>query len=134
MPKMTIDLSNVEEFSAIPAGVYTAFVVDCEVGSSSAGNTMATLTFNISEGEYENRKLFAYLVFTERSLWRVKQILEAVLGKKLEKAEMELDTEELIGKKVKIRVSQRDYQGSMRNNVDQVYGADFVEPTAPAQV
>jgi len=131
-PKLTIDLSNVEDFSAIPEGVYSAYVVDVEVGTSSAGNTMATLTLNISEGEYENRKLFTHMVFTERSMWRVKQILEAILGREIEKTnEFELDTEELIGKKVKIRVSQREYQGVMRNNVDAVYREDFTLTSTP---
>ena len=48
-----------DNFDPIPPGVYAAEVIESDVVQTKAGNgQMVKLTLRISEGEYENRRIF----------------------------------------------------------------------------
>lgn len=72
-----VDFPNIpddKDFAPIPAGDYFCKCTDVEVGESSNGNEMWTLTWTIQEGEYQQRRLFDRLVFTEKAMPRIKLV------------------------------------------------------------
>ena len=76
MPK--INLADVKGLEPIPAGWYDCEIVHSVEGVSQAGNEKIELRWKVIQGQYEGRLVFDNLVFTESSLWRVKQALIAL--------------------------------------------------------
>jgi len=65
MAELSFDATQVQpqqEFDLLPAGKYLAQVIDSEVVPTKAGTgQMLKLTFEIMDGEYANRRLWARL-------------------------------------------------------------------------
>jgi hypothetical protein len=101
MPK--INLADVKGLDPIPNGWYDAEVVHAEEGTSQAGNEKIDLRWKVLAGEFEGRLIFDNLVFTESTLWRVKQTLIA-LGFDAD-FKGSVDGEELLGRHAEILVS-----------------------------
>lgn len=62
---LVLNLSDVEEssgFELLPRGTYSAIVESAEFTESRNGNPMLAITYSITDPEYENRKLFDYIV------------------------------------------------------------------------
>ncbi len=62
---MTFNLTDVEEdkkFELIPKGTYSAVVDSFEFGESKSGNPMITVVYSLTDPEFENRKLYDYMV------------------------------------------------------------------------
>lgn len=138
--RMKVNLSGVEEqggFEAMPRGNYPVVVDNVEFGhSQSSGNPMWTWTLEVSEGEYQGRKLFYHTVFTDKAIGRVKKALRAVGAVNL--LEDDFDPEEvadngdLAGLSCLAKVAVSTYEGEKRNNVKDLLpiagggGGDFV--------
>lgn len=78
---LLIDLEDVAEqsFELLPKGTYPVVVEECEFQiSKSSGNPMWRMVFAITEGEYENRKLFHYMSFSEKALPMAKSALKVL--------------------------------------------------------
>ena len=61
MPILNLDydLENVSsEFEALPEGQYLAKITEAELTKSSTDKPMIKVTWEITDGEYEGRKLF----------------------------------------------------------------------------
>lgn len=68
---LVFDLDGVEEdkgFELIPKGKYPAIVDEVEFGESSTGNPMLTIKYKITEGEYEGRNLWDFIVLGGKAL------------------------------------------------------------------
>ena len=61
-----------------PEGHYVLRVEESEMETSSNDNDMIALTCEVASGEYEGAKVWHRLVFSEGSLWRVREALEAM--------------------------------------------------------
>jgi len=48
-----------ESIAPIPAGVYLAHIVDSDVAATRSGGEMVKLTFQVLQGQFVNRKVFA---------------------------------------------------------------------------
>jgi hypothetical protein len=131
----TVDLSDTDEnasgFVAIPRGMYPAIIDDCTYGlSQRSGNPMWTIVWEIESGEFAGRKLFFHLPFTPNMKPRVKKFLARVAP---ELANVPFNPKSvaeeglLIGKRGKLRVDVRKYEGENRNNV-----RDVLPPEAEA--
>jgi hypothetical protein len=62
---LVFNLDTVEEskgFELLPKGTYSAIVDSFEFGESKSGNPMITVVYSITDPEYENRKLYDYMV------------------------------------------------------------------------
>ena len=84
---LMMDLSDVEamSFDAIPKGLYPVVVDSAEYQISKASSQpMWAMTFTITEGEYENRKLFSYFSFSEKAKGMTKTNLAALAPELLE--------------------------------------------------
>lgn len=68
---LLINLSEVEEqsFELLPKGKYPVVVEECEYQiSKSSGKPMWSMRYSVTEGPYENRKLFQYISFSPKAL------------------------------------------------------------------
>lgn len=124
---LTVDLSGVDEnagFELIPRGIYNCVVDDLEFGySQNSGNPMWTWRVEIEDGDFAGRKLFTHTTFNEGGLPRTKKAIMRVAPELLEGP---FDPEEvandgtMVGKRLRIRVDIRPYQGEKRNNVREI--------------
>src|SRR5688572_17178415 len=69
---LMIDLRNVEEmkFDTLPKQIFNGLISDCQYQLSKAsGKPMWNLTLSVTdEGDYQNRKQFTILSFSEKAL------------------------------------------------------------------
>ncbi len=120
---LSVNLAEVEDtaFEALPKGTYPCTIAECEFTFSQAkGNPMWTLQLEVSEGEFAGRKLYNHLVWAGAGLGITKQNIGRIAPELLE-GPFDCDDEEVIasmlGRQVTAKVTQRMYEGSMRNNV-----------------
>lgn len=120
MAKINLDynLEDVSaEFEPLPTGQYLAKILNPEdfvLTESSTGKPMIKAVWSVTEGEYEGRKIYDNIVLTVP--WKVKQYCDIAEVK----SGQSLDTEDFIGLEGLIQVNQREYQGSIRNEVKTV--------------
>lgn len=149
MPKLTnevakqVDGQEVREgFDRTPidAGVYICNLRELTAKPSQAGNPMWVAVFEVvanGDGSKSDRKgfrLWANIVLTENSYWKVAQFFRA-FGKSAD-----TDTDMLLGKSIKLSVSKRPItsgarEGEIGNNVDSfiaLEGTPAVEESKPA--
>jgi len=128
----TVDLSTDDEtksgFPVMPRGIYPSVIDDCTFGLSQASqNPMWTITFEIESGDYAGQKLFFHLPFTPKMRSRIKRFLVRV-APELANTPFDpkgvADSGELSGKRAKVRVDIRKYEGEDRNNVRDVLPPD----------
>lgn len=134
MPQISLNLSNVPDLEAIPEGVYPARIFEVKpTKAKQSGNPMLSVVFTITEGEYANQRIFHNLTLVEQSLPFVKRFLRAFYTKEeLSVPTFELDTEALVGKECRIRVTRQKYEGTWQNRVRAVVrpedeGGEFEE-------
>jgi hypothetical protein len=117
---INIDFSSVPTREALPEGIYQLQIAAVEETVSSTGNPMLKVTYDVL-GVDGNRKLWDNYVLIEKSLWKLKELFDA-LG--LDTADIvELDVAELVGLQLQGKVIQEDYQGSTVNRIKKVMAA-----------
>jgi len=119
------DVGDQAAFAAVPRGLYDANVDELTFGmSQSSGNPMWTWKFEIESGEHKGRKLFHHSVFTGASLPRTKKTLAAVCPDILAQgrfdAKQVADSGVMLGRRCRIRIDIKKYEGTDRNNVRDV--------------
>jgi hypothetical protein len=132
----------------IPAGSYNATVFDVkqeEVRSGpNEGKPRLNIQFRISDGKYENRRVFAYVaLYVAGDFWKTQSFFKAV-GYDMKSGDFEVpETNELTGKGVGVRVKVgKDQNGQDRNEVggfdkataDSLLGSMGATPTADVWV
>jgi len=135
---MVFNLDNVSEsttFELIPKGTYDAVVEDFTFGESSKGNAMITVIYSLLDPEYENRKLYDYMVLTgdgkDFGLQKLKKFLVRVLPEQSISnfnPQTLADSGDAIGRECRVSVKIQtqksgDYKGEKRNQV-----ADILSP------
>ena len=77
--EVPVDLTNIPEIEAVPAGEYLCSVSKADIKDSkrTPGNKNLDLEYTISEGEYHGRKIFDTLSLSEKALWRVRDFVNA---------------------------------------------------------
>jgi len=118
---ITVDFTNVQDFSAVPDDTYLAKPTDIVPAKASTGNKMLTWTFMITDGEYKGRKLTTNFVLIPESLWKLRECLEA-LGAEVPMSVVTFEPKEVIGKPCRIVVGHHEYKGSTRNDIYKVLG------------
>lgn len=103
---LDFDGVKVDGFEPIPENTYTVRIAEVKTGISKAGNKKVSLTLEITEGEFEGRKLWETITFTEKAMWKVKQVLEAFTGEVWGQDGMSLRPQELVGYTARANVIQ----------------------------
>ncbi len=117
MSKKKLDLTNVETYTKMSEGIHKVKVTSCEDKTSQGGDDMLVIAFEAISGEDKGSKVYDNFVLTEKALWKVKQLLQA-LGIKCD-GKIVLDTDKLIGKKCEVEVYHEEYNGQLRARVNE---------------
>lgn len=103
------------EIGPLPKGTYSATIYEVKAeevrGGANAGKPRWNVQFRVSGGDYENRRLFAYIpLYVAGDFWKTQSFFEA-LGYDV-KGEFEVPApKELLGKAVDVRVTVREAEG-----------------------
>lgn len=136
---MVFNLDNVEDkktFELLPKGTYSAVVDSLEFGNSSKGNPMITVVYSLTDAEYENRRLYDYMVLkgdgAEFGLAKLKKFLIRVCPEVSTSSfnpQSFADEGVAIGRECQVMVKIQtqksgDYKGEKRNQVADVLAPD----------
>lgn len=121
---LVVQMGEVEaqKFEAMPAGTYNGMISDAEFQiSNSSKKPMWSVTVTVTdEGDYQNRKLFTFLSFSEKALPGTKGALET-FAPELTEGNLKVNDPEtvqsIIGRKVRVKVGVESYQGEDRNRI-----------------
>ena len=117
---LNLDFSSVPSREPLDEGVYDLTIAKIEETTSSTGNPMLKVEYDVS-GVEGNRKLWDNYVLIDKCLWKVKELFDA-LG--IDTSELvEMDVSELLGMQVKAKVIQETYNGDIVNRIKKVMPA-----------
>lgn len=114
--KANFDFTDVGTFETIPQGKYTCYLFDVDLRQTRKGDDMYVLILKIADGEHKGRQLFYNLPVMKRTMWKIKESIEA-FGVELPQSKVSFDFENLLGRKVKAVVTHREWEGKTRENV-----------------
>lgn len=127
MSNLTINLSasdvqSENDYAPVPAGTYNATVFNAELtevkNGENAGKPQYKLQFRISDGQFENRRLFTYVpLYTGKAFWKSKAFFSA-LGYDVSEGSFTVPTpNELAGKAIAVKATVVPGQTGEENNV-----------------
>jgi hypothetical protein len=107
------DLAPKNEYSLLPAGTYSTTIFDIETlevkNGENAGKPQFKIQLRVSEGEFENRRLFTYVpLYTGKAFWKTQAFFEA-LGYDMKDGKFTVPpTNDLMGKAIgaKVKIAQ----------------------------
>ena len=107
----TVDMTGVESGGrSISDGWASLTIKKAEwVDSKSSDNEMIKLTLTAKRGK-EKATVYDNLVNTEASLFKMKQVLEAI-GQEVPDGAVEIDADELVGAELEGLIANEDYEG-----------------------
>lgn len=114
---INLDFSSVPSREPLEEGVYHLQIAKVEETTSSTGNPMLKVEYDVL-GVEGNRKLWDNYVLIDKCLWKVKELFDA-LGIDTS-ALVEMDVDELVGLEVQAKVIQETYNGDIMNRVKKV--------------
>lgn len=117
---LNLDFSSVSSREPLEEGVYHLQIAQVEEATSSTGNPMLKVEYDVLDVE-GGRKLWDNYVLIDKCLWKVKELFDA-LG--VDTSEIvEMDVQELVGMDVNAKVIQETYNGDVVNRVKKVMPA-----------
>lgn len=117
---LNLDFSSVPSREPLEEGVYSLTIAKVEETTSSTGNPMLKVEYDVNEVE-GNRKLWDNYVLIDKCLWKIKELFDA-LGIDTS-AIVEMDVTELTGMQVNAKIVQETYNGEVVNRVKKIYPA-----------
>lgn len=117
---LNLDFSSVPSREPLEEGVYHLRIAKVEETTSSTGNPMLKVEYDVMEVP-GNRKLWDNYVLIEKTLWKVKELFDAI---GIDTSELvEMDVTELVGMEVNAKVIQETYNGDIVNRIKKVMPA-----------
>lgn len=117
---LNLDFSSVPSREPLEEGVYSLTIAKVEETTSSTGNPMLKVEYNVNDVE-GNRKLWDNYVLIDKCLWKIKELFDA-LG--IDTANVvEMDVTELVGLQVNAKIIQETYNGEIVNRVKKIFPA-----------
>lgn len=126
---LAVDFSGVESGGGrtrIPEGDYKVTVDTVKQSESKAGNAMLVWDFKISEGKFAGKKLRDRTTLTPESLWKLKQVLEA-MGISVPSKQVALKLSNYIGKDLGVTVVDDEYEGRISSKVEDYVSVDVID-------
>ena len=117
---LNLDFSSVPSREPLEEGVYHLRIAKVEETTSSTGNPMLKVEYDVLDVE-GNRKLWDNYVLIDKVLWKVKELFDAIGVDTSELVEM--DVNELVGMEVNGKVIQETYNGDIVNRIKKVMPA-----------
>lgn len=114
---LNLDFSSVPSREPLEEGVYHLSIAKVEETTSSTGNPMLKIEYDVL-GVEGGRKLWDNYVLIDKCLWKLKELFDA-LG--VDTSELvTMDVTELVGMEVQAKVIQETYNGDVMNRVKKV--------------
>ena len=129
---LVLDLSSIAdapEREPLRPGTYDCEVVDVELTDSKKGDKMVKWTFQTTDPDYNNTRLWNYTVITGENA----EMGQRILRDSIQRINTEIDLSsvnieelgaDMIGRPCRIRVKNEKYQGVTRNSVAGVLAAE----------
>ena len=127
MPRIPLDTRGAEtSFTPLPVGTYLVTIADVEEqvsqGPKTAGLPRLQWTYRVAEGEFTGKSIRDWtIVYPDPTKnFAVRSILEATgvyEEEELDAANFAMDTSDVVGERVVIRVVHREYQGETRDRI-----------------
>lgn len=117
---LNLDFSSVPSREPLDEGIYSLTIAKAEETTSSTGNPMLKLEFDVNDVE-GNRKLWDNYVLIDKCMWKLKELFDALGVDTSEIVTMDID--ELVGMQVNAKVIQELYNGDVVNRIKKVYPA-----------
>jgi hypothetical protein len=114
---LNLDFSSVPSREPLAEGVYTLQIAKVEETTSSTGNPMLKVEYDVM-GVEGGRKLWDNFVLIDKALWKLKELFDA-LGIDTSSI-VEMDVQELVGLEVQAKVVQDTYNGDIVNRVKKI--------------
>jgi hypothetical protein len=118
--KIGADAGNTD-FQPLPEGRYNVKITAAEVGKTKNDNDMITVTFDVMDGKYTNRKLWSNFTLTDKAYVYIYSLLKAVGSDLIDEENVEPSdiSKSLIGGKCSIMASidNNTLNGKPRNTV-----------------
>lgn len=115
--KAKFDFTKVQDdFEVLPKDDYVVYLFDVDLKKTRKGDDMYVLILKVAEGDYEGRQLFFNLPVMSQTMWKIKETLEA-FGMEVPKGTVNIDFDELLGKKAVAEVDHQEYNGKEREDV-----------------
>ena len=114
---LNLDFSSVPSREPLEEGVYPLRIANVEETTSSTGNPMLKVEYDVIDVE-GNRKLWDNYVLIDKCLWKVKELFDAIGVDTSELVEM--DVTELVGMEVNGKVIQETYNGDIVNRIKKI--------------
>lgn len=123
MAKIRYDVSDVESgdrnYVQPQPGLYDAKVVEANARQADGKNDIEVIVELTAKGEYQGARLWGYVHLGEASRWKVRELTDAV-GLP---AKGVIDTDRLVGKKLKVKVSASTWEGEYRARLQRFLSA-----------
>jgi len=105
----------------LPEGDYAAKCIEAKLDKSSEKETPGVfVTYEISKGEYKGKRVRDALWLTDKSLWRVRQTLEA-MGIDVPSKRVKINPKSMVGKTVAITLEDEEYENRVRSRVTDTF-------------
>lgn len=114
---LNLDFSSIPSREPLEEGVYHLRIAKVEETTSSTGNPMLKVEYDVMDVE-GNRKLWDNYVLIDKCLWKVKELFDAIGVDTSELVEMNVT--ELVGMEVNGKVIQETYNGDIVNRIKKV--------------
>lgn len=141
VPRITVDFSDVQDFDVLPNGEYSAIIAKAtlrQVGMEPEKFPYINVEMDVQEaldvkeevGDVKGRKQWMIMSTSPKALGITKQYLEnleiyadefTIDAEETDTGDLMVTDPELVGLPVRIKVSQRDYEGKKQNQVDGIW-------------
>lgn len=111
-----------KDFSPIPTGEYVAYVHTIKEKSNDTGPYLS-VRFNLSEDndKHKGRTVFTNCFLEGAAAFRTKELLVACgVARKGDIAKVSFEPRDLEGKKVKLQIGIREYNGMEQNDIKRI--------------
>lgn len=115
--KRKFDMSKVESFKRCSEGIHTAKIVEVQENTTQAGDDMLTMVLEVIKGDSKGARVYDNFVLTDKALWKLKQLLQAI-GMKCD-GKIVLDLDKLVGRVCDIAVYHEEYNGKLKARIDE---------------
>jgi hypothetical protein len=123
MPKLTIDTTEAKSFEPLPDDQYECQIL--EVGEVKQGPKAqyVSVTFEVTDGEYSGRRIWRNYTIEGKGVSFFTELWAKATGEALEigEAGLDVDTDDLVGKPIKVLTEQEEYEETIRPQVKKIY-------------
>lgn len=115
--KHKVDFTGVETFNKPAEGSHKARISKVEETTSSGGNEMFKVTFEVTAGPSKGCRVIENYPLIDTALWKLKSLLQAI-GMKAD-GRVQIDLDKMEGKVLEIEVHYEEYNGQDRAKISE---------------